>query len=124
MSKTHSQKFVDLVNEALSRVPEISCDEVNEELNQKSTFILIDTREEHEFKNGHLPGAIHLSKGVIERDIEEHISDTDTELILYCGGGYRSVLAGDNLQKMGYNNVKSMAGGWREWTEKEYKSEL
>lgn len=124
MSKTHSQKFVDLVNEALSRVAEISCDDVNKALNQSSTFVLIDTREEHEFINGHLPGAIHLSKGVIERDIEEHVSDTDTELILYCGGGYRSVLAGDNLQKMGYSNVKSMAGGWREWIENEYETEL
>ncbi len=124
MSKTHSQKFVDLVNEALSRVAEISCDDVNKALNQSSTFVLIDTREVHEFINGHLPGAIHLSKGVIERDIEEHVSDTDTELILYCGGGYRSVLAGDNLQKMGYSNVKSMAGGWREWIENEYETEL
>jgi rhodanese-related sulfurtransferase len=118
MSKNHSQRFVDLVNDALERVPEITTDEVADRLKNSGEMVLIDTREAHEFKEGHLPGAIHLSKGVIERDIEEKIGEYDRELILYCGGGYRSALAGDNLLKMGFTNVKSMAGGWREWTEK------
>lgn len=118
MSKNHSKRFVDLVNDALERVPEITTDEVAERLNNGEDLLLIDTREASEFKEGHLPGAIHLSKGVIERDIEQEIEDFNRELILYCGGGYRSALAGDNLLKMGFADVKSMAGGWREWTGK------
>ncbi|NBB77058.1 MAG: sulfurtransferase [Bacteroidetes bacterium] len=118
MSKNHSEKFVALVDDALTRIPEISTNEVAERLQDGEKLMLIDTREAFEFEEGHLPGAIHLSKGVIERDIEDEIPDQDRELILYCGGGYRSALAGDNLLKMGYTNVKSMAGGWREWTEK------
>lgn len=118
MSKNHSEKFVALVDDALTRIPEISTSEVAERLQDGEKLMLIDTREAFEFEDGHLPGAIHLSKGVIERDIEDEIPDQDRELILYCGGGYRSALAGDNLLKMGYRNVKSMAGGWREWTEK------
>jgi len=81
---------------------------------------LVDVREESEFAKDHLPGAIHLGKGVIERDIEEQVPDPNTELLLYCGGGYRSALAADNLQKMGYRNVFSMDGGIREWREKGY----
>lgn len=123
MSKNHSEKFVALVDDALTRIPEISTEEVAEKLVRKEDFKLIDTREAHEFKEGHLPKSIHLSKGVIERDIEDEIEDYDKELVLYCGGGYRSALAADNLQKMGYTNVKSMAGGWREWTEKNLPSE-
>ncbi len=118
MSKNHSEKFVALVDDALTRIPEISTEEVAEKLVRKEDFKLIDTREAHEFKEGHLPKSIHLSKGVIERDIEDEIEDYDKELVLYCGGGYRSALAADNLQKMGFTDVKSMAGGWREWTEK------
>lgn len=118
MSKNHSEKFVALVNDALTRIPEISPEEVIEKLEADADFALIDTREQHEFEEGHLPQAIHLSKGVIERDIEEHVADYDREIVLYCGGGYRSALAADNLQKMGYSNVKSMALGWRGWNEK------
>ena len=118
MSKNHSEKFVTLVNDALMRIPEISPEEVIEKLEAGADFALIDTREQHEFEEGHLPRAIHLSKGVIERDIEEHVADYDREVVLYCGGGYRSALAADNLQKMGYSNVKSMALGWRGWNEK------
>jgi rhodanese-related sulfurtransferase len=81
---------------------------------------LIDVREESEWANGHLPGAIHLGKGIIERDVEQKFPDTATELVLYCGGGYRSALAADNLQKMGYTNVISMDGGFREWKDKGY----
>lgn len=118
MSKKHSEKYVALVNDALTRIPEISAEEVAKKLVRKEDFKLIDTRESHEFEQGHLPKAIHLSKGVIERDIEKKIDDYNKELVLYCGGGYRSALAADNLRKMGFTNVKSMAGGWREWTEK------
>jgi rhodanese-related sulfurtransferase len=122
MAKKHSGKFVELVNDALTRIPEISALEVAEKLNSGSDFVLIDTREAHEFEAGHLPKAIHLSKGVIERDIEQEVQDSDKEIVLYCGGGYRSVLAADNLKKMGYTNVKSQAGGWREWNEKGYET--
>jgi rhodanese-related sulfurtransferase len=123
MSKKHSEKFISLVNDALTRIPEISTDDVRKKLQNNETFALIDTREEHEFKDGHLPDAIHLSKGVIERDIEKHIRDTDREIVLYCGGGYRSALAADNLIKMGFADVKSMAGGWREWNQKGFETE-
>jgi rhodanese-related sulfurtransferase len=123
MAKKHSDKFVALVDDALTRIPEISADEVKEKLQKKEDFVLIDTREEHEYSDGRLPGAIHLSKGVIERDIEKNITDYDKEIVLYCGGGYRSALAADNLKKMGFSDVKSMAGGWSEWNEKGYTIE-
>jgi rhodanese-related sulfurtransferase len=80
-------------------------------------MIIIDTREDNEWARGHIPNAVHLGKGVIERDIEKAIPDKDATLVLYCGGGYRSALAADNIQKMGYRNVISMDGGWRGWTE-------
>jgi len=92
-------------------------------LDRGERFELVDTREESEFGRGHLPHARHLSKGVIERDIESAIPDTAARIVLYCGGGFRSALAADNLQKMGYTNVVSMDGGWREWTEKKYPTE-
>lgn len=123
MSKKHSPKFVALVNDALTRIPEISPEEVAEKLNRNDDFELIDTRESNEFERGHLPKAVHLSKGVIERDVENVVSDYDKELVLYCGGGFRSALAADNLRKMGFTNVKSMAGGWREWNEKGFETE-
>lgn len=123
MSKKHSEKFEALVEDALTRIPEISAETVAEKLDKKEDFELIDTREADEFENGHLPKATHLSKGVIERDIEKKVSDYDKEIVLYCGGGYRSALAADNLQKMGFTNVKSMAGGWREWNEKKLPTE-
>jgi len=123
MSKKHSEKFIKLVEGALTRIPEISAEEVKERLEAAEDFELIDTRENHEFEEGHLPKAKHLSKGVIERDIEKEVPDTDKEIVLYCGGGYRSALAADNLQKMGYSNVKSMAGGWRSWCENGFETE-
>jgi rhodanese-related sulfurtransferase len=114
----HSPAFLKLAQDAKKRVKETSVDEVKKRLDRGEKLTLIDVREESEWAKGHLPGAIHLSKGVIERDIEQKIPDTSKELILYCGGGFRSALAAENLQKMGYKNVLSMDGGWRGWNEK------
>jgi rhodanese-related sulfurtransferase len=102
------------------RVHEISIDEVKARLDRDDNFLLVDVREESEFANDHLPKAIHLGRGIIERDIEERVPALDAPLILYCGGGYRSALAAENLQKMGYTNVLSMDGGIRGWREKNY----
>jgi rhodanese-related sulfurtransferase len=103
-----------LAEDARSRVHEVSVDEARRKL-ENGKVKLIDVREESEWEAGHARGAEHLSKGLIERDIEVRVPDKKAELILYCGGGYRSALATDNLQKMGYTNVSSMAGGWRAW---------
>ena len=111
----HSPEFLKLVNDARARVKECGIDDVKKRLGAGERFALVDVREESEFGAGHLPGAIHLGKGIIERDIEARIPGTDTKLILYCGGGFRSALAADNLQKMGYTNVESMDGGWKGW---------
>ena len=113
----HSPQFLKLVNDAKSRVKETNVAEVKKRLDRGEKLNLIDVREESEFAKGHLPGATHLGKGIIERDIETKFPDPNSELILYCGGGFRSALAADNLQKMGYRNVISMDGGWRGWTE-------
>jgi rhodanese-related sulfurtransferase len=114
----HSPKFLKLVNDVKSRITETNVQEVKQRLDRgERGFHLVDVREESEWAKGHLPGAMHLGKGIIERDIETKIPDADAEIILYCGGGFRSALAADNLQKMGYTNVKSMDGGWRGWTE-------
>ncbi|MDB5036232.1 MAG: sulfurtransferase [Chlorobi bacterium] len=113
----HSRRFLQLVEDALTRVAEISPAETLEKIERGDDFLLIDTREDGEWAAGHAAGAIHAGKGIIERDIEKLAPDADRELVLYCGGGYRSALAADALQKMGYTNVKSMAGGWRGWTE-------
>jgi rhodanese-related sulfurtransferase len=110
----HSPGFLKLVEEVKSRVREVSVDEARRQL-ESGKAKLIDVREESEWEAGHARGALHLGKGVIERDIEERVPDKKTELILYCGGGFRSALATDNIQKMGYTNVRSMAGGWRAW---------
>jgi rhodanese-related sulfurtransferase len=114
----HSTRFLQIVNESRKRVRETNVDEVKARLDRGEKLILVDVREESEFAKDHLPGAIHLSKGVIERDIEEKVPDLNAPLVLYCGGGYRSALAADNLQKMGYKNVLSMDGGIRVWREK------
>ena len=119
----HSPRFLQLVNDSKKRVRETTVDEVKKRLDRSDKFALIDVREESEFARGHLPGASHLGKGIIERDVETKFPDTATELVLYCGGGYRSALAADNLQKMGYTNVISMDGGFREWKEKGYPTD-
>ena len=116
----HSPRFLKIVDEARSRVKETTVDEVKHRLDRAEKFTLIDVREESEFAKDHLPGAIHLGKGIIERDIETRVPDPSTQIVLYCGGGFRSALAADNLQKMGYTNVISMDGGIREWREKNY----
>lgn len=117
MGKSHSERFVTLVNDALTRVDEISADEVKEKLDNDEDFTLLDVREQHEWESAHIAGAEYLGKGVIERDIEEEVPDQEEEIVLYCGGGYRSALAADNLKKMGYRNVSSLEGGFRTWTE-------
>lgn len=113
----HSPGFLKLVADAQKNVKEVAIDEVQKRQEARSDFILIDVREESEWNAGHVPGAIHLSKGIIERDIEVKIPDKSKPLILYCGGGYRSILAAQNIQKMGYTNILSMTGGWRGWIE-------
>lgn len=117
MAKQHAPQFLKLVNDAKSRVTECTVDDVKARLTAGDKFILVDVREESEYAAGHAAGAIHLGKGVIERDIEAKVPDPATPLVLYCGGGFRSALAADALQKMGYTNVISMDGGWRAWTQ-------
>src|SRR5262245_44282992 len=116
----HSPRFLQIVNDARARVREVTVDDVKAMMDQGASFVLVDVREESEFAKDHLPGAIHLGKGVIERDIEQRVPDPATPLVLYCGGGFRSALAADALQKMGYTNVLSMDGGIRVWREKGY----
>ena len=116
----HTPRFLQIVNDARSRVKEATVDDVKAMLDRGEQLLLVDVREESEFAKDHLPNAIHLGKGVIERDIEQRVPDTNARLVLYCGGGYRSALAADNLQKMGYTNVISMDGGIRVWREKHY----
>ena len=110
----HSEGFLNIVNDAKGRIREVT---VAETRARDADVKLIDVREDNEWEAGHAAGAIHLGKGIIERDIETTVPDKATELILYCGGGYRSALATDALQKMGYTNVFSMAGGWKAWKE-------
>jgi len=113
----HAPQFLRLVNDAKKRVKEANVADVKRRMDAGEKFILVDVREESEWARGHLPQAVHLSKGVIERDIEQRVPNTNTKLILYCGGGFRSALVADNLQKMGYSNVESMDGGWKGWLE-------
>jgi rhodanese-related sulfurtransferase len=120
MAHHHSPGFLKLVQDAKTRVKECTVADVKARLDRGERPHLIDVREESEFAAGHIPAAVHLGKGVIERDIEQRYPDKNTELVLYCGGGFRSALAGDNLQKMGYTNVISMDGGMRGWREKQY----
>ena len=111
----HSPRFLNIVNDAKSRVKQTSIHDVKTNLDRGERFMLIDVREESEFSKDHLPGAVHMGKGVIERDIELRVPDLNTPMVLYCGGGFRSALAADNLQRMGYTNVISMDGGFRGW---------
>lgn len=113
----HSPQFLKLVQDAKQRVKETNVPHVKKRIDAGERLILVDVREDNEWAQGHLPGAVHMGKGVIERDIEKQVPDVHTKLILYCGGGFRSALVADNLQKMGYTNVESMDGGWRGWTE-------
>ena len=117
MAHAHSPEFLKIVNDSKKRIKEIDFRDIKKSLDAGEKFILVDTREDNEWQRGHIPNAIHLGKGIIERDIEAAIPDKSAPLVLYCGGGFRSALAADNLQKMGYKNVVSMDGGWRGWTE-------
>jgi rhodanese-related sulfurtransferase len=118
MPHQHAPRFLQIVEDAKQRVRETNVDQVKAKIDRGEKFLLVDVREESEFAKDHLPGAIHLGKGVIERDVEEHVPALNTPMVLYCGGGFRSALAADNLQKMGYTNVLSMEGGIRGWREK------
>ncbi len=120
MAHQHSARFLQIVEDAKKRVRETSVDDIKARLDRGDRFLLIDVREESEYAKDHLPNAIHLGKGTIERDIEERVPELNAPLVLYCGGGYRSALAADNLQKMGYTNVLSMDGGIRGWREKHF----
>ena len=123
MAQQHPPRFLKIVDDAKRRVRETSVDEIKARMDRRDQFVLVDVREDREYDKDHLPGAVHLSKGIIERDIEGKYPDLATPLVLYCGGGFRSALAADNLQKMGYTNVLSMDGGIREWREKTYPME-
>jgi rhodanese-related sulfurtransferase len=114
--KQHSPGFLKIVDDAKSRIREASVEETREALNTRAARV-IDVREDNEWEEAHIKGAEHLGKGIIERDIETVAPDKTSELILYCGGGFRAALAADSLQRMGYSNVRSMAGGWRAWNE-------
>jgi len=120
MAPQHPPRFLKIVDDAKKNVRETTVDEIKKRLDRGDKFVLVDVREESEWQKDHLPGAIHMSKGVIERDVEQKVPDLNTEMVLYCGGGFRSALAADNLQKMGYTNVISMDGGIRVWREKQY----
>lgn len=116
MSKQHAPGFIALVNAAKSQIKEITIDEMQQ---HNEPYVLLDIREDHEWLNGHLPEAMHLGKGIIERDIEQMVADKKQKIVLYCGGGYRSALSAQTLQQMGYQQVLSLAGGYREWLERQ-----
>lgn len=120
MAPSHPPRFLKIVDDARTRIRETTVEVVKSRLERGDKFILVDVREESEYQRDHIPGAIHMGKGVIERDIEQKVPDANAELVLYCGGGFRSALAADNLRKMGYTNVISMDGGIRGWREKGY----
>jgi rhodanese-related sulfurtransferase len=119
----HSPEFLKLVEDAKSRIQQSDYHDIKRRLDSREKLTLVDVREDNEWARGHLPGAVHLGKGIIERDIEETFPDKDAALVLYCGGGFRSALVADNLQKMGYTNVISMDGGWRGWNTAGYPIE-
>jgi len=114
-NKAHSSAFLDLVNDAKSRIQQVNLDQYKAMRESGDPHILVDTREDSEWQAGHAAGAIHLGKGIIERDIEKTVPDKSTKLVLYCGGGFRSALAADALAKMGYTNAISLDGGWKDW---------
>lgn len=123
MAMKHAERFLALVEETRGRIQEVSIEEVKAKLAAGEEFRLLDVREGEEYARGHLPGAESLCKGIIERDIEKLVPDLETPVVLYCGGGFRSALAADNLQRMGYKKVHSMWGGWRAWTEAGFPTE-
>lgn len=120
MAKQHAPGFLKVVNQARESVRECNVADVRARLDRGEDFLIIDVREESEFAAGTLPGAIHIGKGVIERDLEKLVPDLSRELVLFCGGGFRSVLAAESIQKMGYQNVISMDGGWSGWKQAGY----
>jgi rhodanese-related sulfurtransferase len=117
MAHQHSEGFLKIVADAKKHVKEWDFREVKKKMDAGEKFLLVDVREDNEWQNGHIPGAVHMGRGIIERDIEQAIPDHSAAIVLYCGGGFRSALSAENLQKMGYTNVISMDGGWRHWTE-------
>ena len=117
MAKQHPERFLKIVQDAKTRIRECTVADVVARLDAGESFHLVDVREDREWTRGRLPGSVHLGKGVIERDVEAAIPETNAEIVLYCGGGYRSALAADSLQQMGYTNVLSMDGGFRSWVE-------
>jgi len=119
----HSAGFVNLVEEARAQVQECACQDVHRQLEAGEDFHLVDVREDHEWRKSRIRGAVHLGRGILERDVEHRFPDPDADLVLYCAGGYRSILAAESLQKMGYRRVRSMAGGWRAWKELGYPLE-
>lgn len=123
MGKQHAPGFLKIVTDAKTRVRECTVDDVKRRLDAGERPRIVDVREESEYAAGHVVGAVHISKGVLERDAEAKLPDPAAEVIVYCGGGFRSALAADNLQKMGYTNVVSMDGGWRDWTGRGYPTE-
>jgi rhodanese-related sulfurtransferase len=120
VAQSHSPRFLKLVQETRPRVRELTVDQVKAKLDRGEKFHVVDVREESEWAKDHLPAAVHLGRGVLERDVEQRIPDTGAEIVLYCGGGFRSALAAENLQKMGYTNVFSMDGGIRDWRARNY----
>ena len=123
MAHAHMPRFLKLVDESKKQVKEIGAADLQRKMEGGGAFHLVDVREESEYAAGRIPGAKHLCKGIIERDIETAIPDVNAEIVLYCGGGFRSALAAENLQKMGYQRVLSLAGGWREWIGEGHKTE-
>jgi rhodanese-related sulfurtransferase len=116
----HSPGFLALVQDAKKHVSECTIKDVKARLDKGERFLLVDVREESEYAAGHLPSAVHMGRGILERDIEEKVPDKETEIVLYCGGGFRSALAAESLGKMGYKKVISMDGGVREWKDAGY----
>lgn len=120
----HKPGFLKIVNDSKKNINEVMVDDVQTKFHENTDFLLIDVREESEWNSGHIAGAMYLGKGIIERDIEGIVPDASREIVLYCGGGYRSALSAESLQKMGYTNVFSLAGGWKAWLEAGHETEI